>query len=78
MDTARCWSARLSFIMQEGRVSIERLERAAEIAANLVDKYGDAYWPFLERIDREISNLKKREKVLTAFRARKSNRGARR
>ncbi|GAB5458292.1 MAG: hypothetical protein Hens3KO_13220 [Henriciella sp.] len=52
-------------------VPLAELETATHIAAELVRRYGDAYWPFFERLERELTDRKSRRKRLTRFTARK-------
>lgn len=55
-------------------VSIADMERATEIAAELVRRYGDSYWPFFERMERELASRKKRREKLTSFTRERSKR----
>lgn len=52
-------------IMSE--VSVEKLEKAVSIAANLVDVLGYDYWPVFERLDSELSERQSRFKRLRKF-----------
>lgn len=52
-------------------VPLMELENATQIAAELVRRYGDAYWPFFERLERELMDRKSRRERLTRFTARK-------
>jgi hypothetical protein len=45
---------------QSAEITVERLERALEIAADLVVYHGDAVVPFFERIEEELHALRKR------------------
>ena len=49
-------------------VSVEKLEKAVSIAANLVDVLGDEYWPVFECLDTELTKHQSRFKRLRKFR----------
>lgn len=49
-------------------VSVEKLEKAVSIAANLVDVLGDEYWPVFECLDTELTKRRSRFKRLRKFR----------
>lgn len=48
-------------------ITTERLHRAAVIAAELVKRFGDDYWPVFERIDRELEQRQARKAKLSKF-----------
>lgn len=48
-------------------VSVEALRDATRTAALLVRKFGDAYWPFFERLDKELELREMRERRLAKF-----------
>lgn len=48
-------------------VSEHDLEHATEVAAELVRRFGNAYWPFFERLERELGERRERAKKLVRF-----------
>ena len=44
--------------------SLQELERGMVNAAHLVRRYGAIYWPIVERLQREIDAIEKREALL--------------
>lgn len=48
-------------------VPVEALRDATQMAATLVRKFGDTYWPFFERLDRELELRERRERRLAKF-----------
>ena len=45
--------------------SLQELEQGMVNAARLVRRYGAIYWPIVERLQREIDVIKKRDALLT-------------
>ena len=39
---------------------LEKLEQATNIAAGIVRRQGEVYWPIFERLDKELRGRKKR------------------
>jgi len=50
------------------RDTLQRLRRATEVSAKLVDLYGDAYWPIFDRMETELRSIEMREQKLSRFR----------
>lgn len=48
-------------------VSVEELEQGMLNAARLIRRYGAIYWPVVERLQREIDSLEKREALLSSL-----------
>ena len=48
-------------------VSEDDLEYATEVAAELVRRFGDAYWPFFERLEQELAERRERAQKLARF-----------
>lgn len=48
-------------------VTVEALREATSTAAMLVRQFGDAYWPFFERLDKELEQREMRERRLAKF-----------
>jgi hypothetical protein len=46
---------------EEAPITVVRLERALVFTAHVVEKYGDRYAPILERLDRELGELRRQE-----------------
>ncbi len=56
-------------------VSDADLERARRVAAEIVDRMGDAFWPVFERIDDEYKHrLERAQRVAACLRAPPSER----
>ncbi|MEM8773524.1 MAG: hypothetical protein AAGF53_00740 [Pseudomonadota bacterium] len=55
-------------------VSEHDLEHATEVAAELVRRFGNAYWPFFERLERELGERRDRANRLVRFTKERSNR----
>lgn len=47
-------------------VSEQEIEDALASAARIIDRYGDAYWPIFERLERELENRRSRAARLRA------------
>ena len=47
------------------KVSERELEAALHSVAQLVNSYGDKYWPIFERLEHELDNRRSRSKRLT-------------
>ncbi len=43
----------------DGRVSIERIERALVLAAYIVVRHGEVYSPYVERLERELESARR-------------------
>ena len=54
-------------------ITLSDIERATEIAAELVRRYGEAYWPFFVRMEREFEERRTRQERLIRFTGEKSN-----
>lgn len=48
-------------------MSLEKLHKAAVVAAELVARFGDDYWPVFERIDHELEARRDRKSRLSKF-----------
>jgi hypothetical protein len=48
-------------------VSAQRLEKAIQIVARLIEMSGGAYWPILERLEAEHAALASREERLALY-----------
>ena len=49
--------------MDRGRqISDQDIEASLSSLARLIDRYGDAYWPVFERLERELSVRQERRK----------------
>jgi hypothetical protein len=48
-------------------VSIQRIENAIRVVAQLIDMSGEAYWPVLERLEAEHAALASREERLSRY-----------
>ena len=55
-------------------VSEHDLEHATEVAAELVRRFGNVYWPFFERLERELGERHDRANRLVRFTKERSNR----
>ena len=42
------------------------IQIALRVAARVIDRYGDVYWPLFERLERELSNRRSRAARLRA------------
>ena len=49
-------------------VSDEKLEDALYIAAYVVERYGDKFWPIFERLEKELHERRSRAERLAAYR----------
>ena len=47
-----------------GEISLPELEQGMINAARLVRRYGSIYWPIVERLQREIDAIEKRDALL--------------
>jgi len=45
-------------------ISLQELEQGQRHAARLVRRYGSIYWPIVERLQREIDAIEKRDALL--------------
>lgn len=58
--------------------SDEEIEQAMATVARVIELYGDAYWPILERLERELAERRTRAALLNThlerFRARQTAR----
>ena len=54
------------------KISIERLERAIEKVAMLIDQTGEDFWPILERLEAERDSLISRRERLHRYLPRSS------
>jgi hypothetical protein len=51
--------------MDKGQqVTEQEIESSLSSLARLIDRYGDAYWPVFERLERELSVRKQRRNRL--------------
>ena len=55
-------------------ISEQDLEHATAVAAELVQRFGDLYWPFFERLERELVQRRERSKKLEQFARRRPSR----
>lgn len=46
-------------------ISLQELEQGQRHAARLVRRYGTMYWPIVERLQREIDAIEKRDAMLS-------------
>ena len=53
--------------LKNAAINLDRLYKAAAIAAELVTRFGDDYWPVFERIDRELEARRSRKLRLEKF-----------
>ncbi len=59
--------------MDEGQqVTEQEIETSLSSLARLIDRYGDAYWPVFERLERELANRQVRRIKISAFLEKKS------
>lgn len=49
------------------RYSDSDIESAIRTVASLIDRFGDAYWPILERLERELDARKSRAARLQKY-----------
>ena len=49
----------------KNEVSLQELEQGMVNAARLIRRYGAIYWPILERLQREIDAIEKRDALLS-------------
>lgn len=47
------------------QISERELEAALHSVAQLVNSYGDKYWPIFERLENELDDMRSRSKRLT-------------
>lgn len=53
--------------MDKGQqVTEQEIETSLSSLARLIDRYGDAYWPVFERLERELDIRKERKRRLSA------------
>ncbi len=45
----------------------DNLEAATRVAADIVRKYGEEYWPIFDRLERELKEVCSREERLKSF-----------
>ncbi len=53
-------------------VTNEEIETGLDLVAELIERYGDVYWPVFDRLERELSERRSRT---TRLAARLKNRG---
>lgn len=53
--------------LQPTSIDLDRLHQAATIAAEIVSKFGDDYWPIFERIELELQSRQDRQSRLSRF-----------
>lgn len=53
--------------------SISRIENALKVLAQLIETYGDAYWPLFERLEKELTARQSRQARLQKFLTTDSN-----
>lgn len=54
-------------LMEKGQqVTEQEIETSLSSLARLIDRYGDAYWPVFERLERELGLRKQRRERLLA------------
>ncbi len=46
------------------KVTDKEIENGLDLVAELIDKYGDVYWPVYERLERELAERKSRRAKL--------------
>lgn len=51
----------------ETAVSDAEIENAIRSVARLIDRYGDAYWPVLDRLEAELRERNNRKQRLRAY-----------
>ena len=56
--------------VSENNITIEMIESGMLTAARLVQKYGDKYWPILERLETELEIRKSKKERLARLLAR--------
>lgn len=55
--------------MDKGQqVTEQEIESSLSSLARLIDRYGDAYWPVFERLERELSIRRERRQRLSVHR----------
>ena len=47
--------------------SISRIENALKVLAQLIESYGDAYWPLFVRLEKELDARRSRHDRLQKF-----------
>jgi hypothetical protein len=53
--------------MDKGQqVTDQEIENSLSSVARLIDRYGDAYWPVFERLEREMSTRMERRNKIAA------------
>lgn len=65
MNTGLQTSQSNPFSTVAGEVSLQDLEQGMVNAARLVRRYGAIYWPIVERLQREIDAIEKRNVLLS-------------
>lgn len=45
-------------------VTDDEIERGLDLVAELIDRYGDVYWPVFDRLERELNERNARERRL--------------
>ncbi len=48
-------------------VSVEKIDAGLRTIARVIDRYGDAYWPLFERLEKERDRQLSKFKRLTAY-----------
>ena len=48
-------------------LSNREIEHALQIAARIVHRYGDVYWPLFERLERELADRRSRSSRLNTY-----------
>jgi hypothetical protein len=51
---------------KQRKVTDQEIEDALDLVAELIDKYGDVYWPVFERLERELAERRSRRERLKA------------
>ena len=54
-------------MLHKPQIDVDRLRKAAKVAAEIVSRFGDDYWPVFERIDRELEARLDRKARLAKF-----------
>lgn len=49
------------------RYTDQDIERSIRTVASLIDRFGDAYWPILERLEQELESRRSREARLRSY-----------
>ena len=46
--------------------SDEELEDGLDLLAELIDRYGEVYWPIFDRLEIELSTIRKKKEKITS------------